>query len=32
MVKNFEKEDFEEKFENIVKYKRFIDKINNIKL
>ena len=32
MVKNFEKEDFEEKFENIVKYKKFIDKINNIKL
>ena len=32
MVKNFEKESFEETFENIVKYKTFIDKINNIKL
>lgn len=30
MVKNFEKESFEETFENIVKYKTFIDKINNI--
>ena len=30
MVKNFEKESFEETFENIIKYKTFIDKINNI--
>lgn len=32
MVNIFEKEALEETFENIVKYKIFIDKINNIKL
>ena len=30
MVKNFEKESFEETFENIINYKTFIDKINNL--
>lgn len=30
MLKIFEKEDFEETFENIIKYKTFIDKINNL--
>ena len=32
MVNIFQKEDIKETFDNIVKYKIFIDKINNIKL